>query len=96
MDSTTKGCYTGQEILARQVTYDKVVRRLVRLQAHEPLLAGANLFADGKAVGQITSAAISPRMGPIALAIVRKPYDASENELVMQGKLGSVTAQVVD
>ncbi len=94
--STTKGCYTGQEILARQVTYDKVVRRLVRLQAHEPLLAGANLFADGKAVGQITSAAISPRMGPIALAIVRKPYDASENELVMQGKLGSVTAQVVD
>lgn len=73
--STTKGCYTGQEVLARQVTYDKVVRRLVRLHADQPLIAGTSLMADGKSVGQITSAAISPRLGPVAMAIVRKPYD---------------------
>lgn len=92
--STTKGCYTGQEVLARQVTYDKVVRRLVRLQAGEPLIAGANLMAEGKTIGQITSAAISPRLGPIALGIVRKPYDAAKTELAVQGSAGTIKAIV--
>lgn len=82
--STTKGCYTGQEVLARQVTYDKVVRRLVPLQAPESMPPSVNLLADGKAIGQVTSTVISPRLGPIALAVVRKPYDAVGTELTLQ------------
>jgi folate-binding protein YgfZ len=73
--STTKGCYTGQEVLARQVTYDKVVRRLVMLQSISQIPAGTELQAEGKVVGKVTSSAISPKLGPIALAVVRKPYD---------------------
>ena len=92
--STSKGCYTGQEVLARQVTYDKVVRRLVRLSADQPLKAGATLSVDGKSVGQITSAAVSPRQGPIALGIVRKPYDEMGTSLLAQGENSSVKATV--
>jgi folate-binding protein YgfZ len=79
--STTKGCYTGQEVLARQVTYDKVVRRLVRVQINEPLAPGLQLHVEGKTVGKVTSAAISPTLGPIGLAIIRKPYDAAGGEV---------------
>lgn len=93
--STTKGCYTGQEVLARQVTYDKVVRRLVRLQAAEPLASGASLSAEGKTVGQITSAAVSPRLGPIALGVVRKPHDTANTELLAQSPGGALTVKVV-
>lgn len=92
--STTKGCYTGQEILARQVTYDKVVRRLVHLRADQPLQAGATLLADGKSVGSITSAAISPRLGAIGLAIVRKPYDETGTSLLAQSQAVSIVATV--
>jgi folate-binding protein YgfZ len=92
--STSKGCYTGQEVLARQVTYDKVVRRLVRLRADQLMSAGSSLSVDGKSVGQITSAAISPREGPIALGIVRKPYDERGTSLLAQGENSSVKATV--
>ena len=69
-------CYPGQEVIARQITYDKVVRRMVKLQLEGPVSAGAEVRAEGKSVGKITSAVVSPRQGPIALAVVRKPYFA--------------------
>ncbi len=92
--SSSKGCYTGQEVLARQVTYDKVVRRMVRLSADQPMNASAILSVDGKSVGQITSAAVSPRLGPIALGLVRKPYDETGISLVIQNGDISIKAAV--
>lgn len=88
-----KGCYTGQEIIARQITYDKVTRALVGIVGDEPLSAGAALTADGRDVGTVTSAAHSPLLGsPIALAIVRRPHDAPGTELQMEGKPVRVVA----
>lgn len=80
--STEKGCYTGQEVLARQVTYDKVVRRLVTLRTSAPVPPGAALFVDGKPAGSITSTAHSPRFGSIALAGLRKPLDQPGTQLL--------------
>ncbi|MEK6220686.1 MAG: hypothetical protein N2D54_00370, partial [Chloroflexota bacterium] len=54
--SDSKGCYTGQEVIARQITYDKVNKRLVLIQAEEKMNAGATIRAEGKNVGKITSA----------------------------------------
>ena len=73
--SAEKGCYTGQEVLTRQVTYDKVVRNLARLRAAQPMLPGATVLSGGKPVGTVSSAAISPRLGAIGLAVLRRPYD---------------------
>ncbi|MCW5878440.1 MAG: hypothetical protein KIS80_06195 [Anaerolineales bacterium] len=73
--SATKGCYTGQEVLARQVTYDKVVRKLAQVSSQQPLAPGQRLRAEGKPVGEITSAAASPTDGHLALAVLRRPHD---------------------
>ncbi len=72
--SSTKGCYTGQEILARQVTYDKITRRLVGLYLDEPVYPGVTIQVDERTVGEITSVATSPRWGLIALAVIKRPH----------------------
>lgn len=70
-----KGCYTGQEIIARQITYDKITKTLVGVQSDTLLKMGTELQVDGRTVGVVTSSAVSPTLeAPIALAIVRRPY----------------------
>jgi folate-binding protein YgfZ len=84
-----KGCYTGQEILARQVTYDKITRQLTGLRMEVVADPGAQLMADGKPAGEITSATVSPKFGPIALAVVKRPF--FEPGTTLQVKLGEHT-----
>jgi tRNA-modifying protein YgfZ len=88
-----KGCYTGQEIIARQITYDKVTRVLVGIVGDAPLAPGATLSAGGRDVGVVTSAVHSPLLGsPIALAIVKRPHDVPGTELQADNTLVRVTA----
>jgi folate-binding protein YgfZ len=72
--SDSKGCYTGQEVIARQITYDKVAKNLVGIKFSSPAAVSAELNADGKSAGILTSAADSPRFGLIGLAVVRRQY----------------------
>jgi folate-binding protein YgfZ len=71
--SRTKGCYVGQEVVARRKTYGKPTRRLVGLRFEEgPIAPGTELSAEDRPdrpLGRVTSAAISPRLGPIGLGI---------------------------
>jgi folate-binding protein YgfZ len=69
-----KGCYTGQEVLARQMNYDKVTQHLVGLRLQVLAQTGERIFAEGRSIGTITSCVDSPRFGPIALAIIKRPY----------------------
>ena len=71
----TKGCYTGQETVARVHFRGHVNRHLRGLSypGTAALQRGAQLLDEaGKAVGEVRSAAISPRLGGIALAMVRR------------------------
>lgn len=83
-----KGCYTGQEIIARQITYDKVTKTLVRLRSDQPLTVGATVLAEGKDVGTITSAA--RLAAPLALAILKRPYNTVGSQLTVDGSAASV------
>ena len=77
--SFTKGCYIGQEVIARLDTYQKVQRHLVSLSFSPDARAeaGMKLTVDGKEVGEVTSVAMLPTTGGlIGLGYVRK--DASE------------------
>jgi folate-binding protein YgfZ len=81
--STTKGCYVGQELIIRVLHRGggRVARRLVQLVVDDEQAAapepGTDILVDGAAVGRITSAALSPRLGrPIALGYV--PRAAAE------------------
>jgi folate-binding protein YgfZ len=70
--SFTKGCYVGQETVARLFYKGRPNRELRGLRAEAPLAPGTELSLDGRVVGTVTSAAVSPRLGPIGLALVRR------------------------
>lgn len=67
-----KGCYLGQETVARIHYRGQVKRVLSGLRAEFPLTTGAKLISSDNEVGRVTSSAVSPRLGPIALAYVRR------------------------
>ena len=73
--SFTKGCYPGQEIIARIHSRGKPAKHLVgiRFQGGPPP-AGTQVHSGEAAVGTITSAASSPIFGPIALAYLKKEH----------------------
>ena len=92
--SDDKGCYTGQEIIARQITYDKVTQHLSGLRLKKAVSTGERIWAEGKDVGVITSSCVSPRFGPIALAVIKRPYSQPETTVSVgdEGFLAQVTA----
>jgi folate-binding protein YgfZ len=76
--SYTKGCYVGQETVARVHFRGHVNRHLrgVRAAGLEPLQPGATLHAaDGAQVGDVRSTVRSPRLGTIALAMIRREVE---------------------
>jgi len=68
--SFSKGCYVGQEIIARMESRGKLAKRLVRLRPDAPLEPGATISAGSRTVGAITSAADGPA-GSLALGYVK-------------------------
>jgi folate-binding protein YgfZ len=70
--SFTKGCYVGQETVARLFYKGKPNRHLRGLLLSGPASPGDELVLDGRAVGTLTSVVQSPRLGWIALALVRR------------------------
>jgi folate-binding protein YgfZ len=78
--SFTKGCYPGQEPVARLHYRGHANRglRVLRIEADEPPAHDAELTYEGKPVGRVTSAARDPEGGVLALAYVRRevPGDA--------------------
>ena len=77
--SYTKGCYVGQEVIARLTTYDKVQKRLVRLGWASDVDAASRdrLVQGGKQVGVVTSACRDPRTGAgLGLGYARKAQSA--------------------
>lgn len=93
--SATKGCYAGQEVIARQVTYDKVARRLVRLRLDAPVAVDARVAVEGRGAGTITSAVESPRMGPLALAVLRRAHSEPGTVVSVIGEDGDMVAGAV-
>jgi tRNA-modifying protein YgfZ len=99
----TKGCYVGQEIIARMESRNRIAKQLRGLHLH---IAGdqaaelaaiklpATLSAEGKPAGELTSATISPRYGSIGLAYVRSAQAVAGTQLSLAE--GQISAEVVD
>jgi folate-binding protein YgfZ len=90
--SFTKGCYIGQETVARLHYKGKPNRHLRGLRLSAPAQPGASLRLGEKEVGTLGSAAVSPALGPVGLAILRR--EAEPGTTVAVGEDG-VTAEVV-
>jgi folate-binding protein YgfZ len=91
--SFTKGCYVGQETVARLHWKGKPNRHLRLLRLTAPAATGDAVTAGGKDVGRVGSAVVSPRLGPIALAFVRR--EVAVGDRVAVGAAG-IEAGVAD
>ncbi len=92
-----KGCYRGQETVARVVNLGRPPRRLVFLHldgsGHVLPEAGAQVLAGGRDVGVMTSMARHHELGPVGLAVIKRsvPEDA---ELVVAGEVSGERVEV--
>lgn len=90
--SFSKGCYIGQEVVARLDARGGHVNKTLRgLALSAPVATGTLLTVDGKEVGRVTTAAVSPRRGPIALGYVHRSHIAAGTVL----RAGEASATVV-
>jgi folate-binding protein YgfZ len=90
--SFTKGCYIGQETVARLHYKGKPNRHLRGLRLEAPASNGDPIALGEREVGRIGTAVLSPALGPIALAIVRR--EAGPGDRVTVGESGG--AEVVE
>ena len=90
--SFTKGCYVGQETVARLYYRGKPNRHLRGLRLTAPATTGDELRLGERVVGHVGSSAVSDRLGPIALALVRR--EAEPGATLSVGEQG-VSAEVV-
>lgn len=95
--SLTKGCYVGQEVIIRVLHrgHGRVARRLVALRLDgDGVVAGAKIRAGDRDVGDVTSAAVSPTLGSIALGYVHRDFTETGTQLSVEGPAGRAGAVV--
>jgi folate-binding protein YgfZ len=94
--SDSKGCYIGQETVARIKTYGHVNRNLVRLLLEgEAPASGSEIFFEGEKAGAVTSASRAMGSGPAtALGYVRRERAAPGTRLLVRTRDGDRTATV--
>ena len=88
--SFSKGCYVGQETVARLYYRGKPNRHLRGLRLTEPATHGDPIALGDKEVGSVGSACVSPALGPIALALVRREA-APGDQVTVGGASATVT-----
>jgi tRNA-modifying protein YgfZ len=95
----TKGCYRGQETIAKVHNLGHPPRRLVmlHLDGSEGVLPahGDVVLAGGAEVGRVTSSALHYELGPIALAVVKRSTDADADLIVRAADAEIAAAQEV-
>ena len=91
--SYTKGCYTGQETVARVHFRGHVNRYLRGVQSAVVIPSGAEFFDGEKSVGVLKSSVVSPRLGPIGLAMLRREVETGA-EVAARWEGGEGTARV--
>ncbi len=85
-----KGCYKGQETIARVHNLGHPPRRLTFLHLdgsqHTLPAVGSPVISEDRTVGRVTSVGHHYEMGPIALAVLKRSVDASADLLVLDGE----------
>jgi folate-binding protein YgfZ len=90
--SFSKGCYVGQETVARLHYRGKPNRHLRGLRLSEPAASGTPLLLGDREVGRLGSSVVSPRHGPIALALLRR--EAGPGDELRAGGATAVVAEL--
>ncbi len=92
--SFTKGCYVGQETVARLFYRGKPNRQLRGLRLSAPVPTGAEISIDGRVVGCLGSVADSPALGAIGLALVRREAPPGSSVSVGADQIPAVVVEL--
>jgi len=92
--SFTKGCYVGQETVARLFYRGKPNRTLRGLRLSSPAPSGAEIRSADRVVGTLSSVAESPALGPVALALVRREAPAGSAVTVGPDEVEAVVVEL--
>ncbi|WP_320669605.1 CAF17-like 4Fe-4S cluster assembly/insertion protein YgfZ [Patulibacter defluvii] len=93
--SFTKGCYVGQETVARLHWRGRPNRHLRGLRLERSVPPGTVLVADGREIGRVTTSVRSPVDGPIALALVRREIEPGDRVTLRPADGSPTSARVV-
>ena len=95
--SLSKGCYPGQEVVARMDTYGNVRRKLAGLVLHDSVVPshGAKLYSGDREVGWISSAVRSPHLNKaIAFGFPLRDFSKPGTELTVEFEGGRHPATI--
>jgi aminomethyltransferase len=92
--SFNKGCYTGQEIIARMESRQKLAKRLVGLRFDGPVTLPASLWLDDREAGSVTSVVHSPVLGWIGLGYLKSTGGADAPMVQSRSDERTVAAMV--
>jgi tRNA-modifying protein YgfZ len=92
--SFTKGCYVGQETVARLYYRGKPNRHLRGLRLARPAATGDEVRFEDRVVGRLASIAESPDLGWIALALVRREADPGAAVVIGSGAIGATVVEL--
>lgn len=92
--SFTKGCYVGQETVARLYYRGKPNRQLRGLRLSAPSPPSSELRLGEKAVGRLTSSVVSPTLGPIGLGLVRREAQIGASLAVGDGQVSATVVEL--
>jgi folate-binding protein YgfZ len=92
--SFTKGCYVGQETVARLHWKGKPNRHLRGLRLSSEAASGDELKLGERSVGRLGSVAHSPEHGPIALALVRREAEPGASVSVGEDGASAVVVEL--
>ena len=96
--SFDKGCYVGQEVIARLKTYDKISRSIVGVElpgSAAPAAPGTRLFQNGRDIGALTSCVVPPGFTEaIGLAYVKHRFVEPDLEMNLESPDGPLRARL--
>jgi tRNA-modifying protein YgfZ len=92
--SFQKGCYTGQEIIARMESRNRLARVMVRLTLDSAVDAPAELYHNGRAVGTLTSSVTTPDGEHLGIGVIKTAV--AEDGLELSAGANHVPARMVD
>ena len=92
--SFSKGCYTGQEVIARMESRQRLAKTIVKLDLSAFVRAAAEVYHHGRLVGKLTSSASAPNQQVFALAVIKRASAVRGAELTVGP--AHVPAKVID